>query len=291
MEFNFVHEDHNFLNDSLESYMVTLENEEPELFALLQTRIQPGQSPTDDQSTQISSTRDNRNEGADQHFNYTRTDEIYLPLIESYRILQNFSLHDQVVDEGNRIFRIIIDMDDVIKSSKDMLDSLFAMHNSLAMHFTVTLRSGNQDHIMGGSFVGQDSGGPFQRWLIRLADILFSPRAGLFLPAVCGDPAMLRISPIPGLGCVDAAVGAQLGAVGHELYRLVGRAMGFALRPRPDQPRRSAFCLGRSARLVPSAWRHVLAGAEYKPDLHELRCGVLGARARIRSQTRGGAGG
>ena len=41
MEFNFVHEDHNFLNDSLESYMVTLENEEPELFALLQTRIQP----------------------------------------------------------------------------------------------------------------------------------------------------------------------------------------------------------------------------------------------------------
>ena len=233
----------------------------------------------------------NRNESSNHYTrsNHDDFDNIVDALVSS-RNEPDFHLHALDVDErymvdyGQLINAIMpnldlnmptldIDLENILVSTMEALDSLGEINGGCATPFRIQLRSNRLQQIMGDSLVGADCGGPFQGWLRALAQLLFSPRAGLFLPAVCGDPAMLRISPIPGAGCIDAAVRLQLQARGAAaVYRLVGRVMGFALRRHPQWPGRLApYGLGPFARLVPSIWNHLLAGADYTPSLHELR--------------------
>ncbi len=79
-----------------------------------------------------------------------------------------------------------------------------------------------------------DEGAIFQLWLRKIAEILFSPSAALFLPTLEGvDPDAVRPSPIPGTGCENVEIRELLtGIYGWRgLYRLAGRIIGLTLRP------------------------------------------------------------
>jgi hypothetical protein len=270
-------------DEELMHFNASLEENDPELFASLQVprqedEIRPvptGLGQDDDAE-------------ADDDFDFsenTRTDRMLAALVDACRIHHNFDLHRQDADPESypipirlRMQEVAIDADNILESSYELLDTLFLKFGTLRMALKVNLRRSTQDEVMGGIFVGDDGGGPFQNWLLSLAQVLFSPNAGLFLPAIggeSGDPSFLRISPIPGAGCVDAAVSRLLCRERKEsaLYRLVGRVMGLALRPHQCSPGVHApFILGPSARLVPPVWQHILQYKVYAPQLHELRC-------------------
>ena len=123
--------------------------------------------------------------------------------------------------------------------------------------------------------VAVDDGGPFQLWLRKLAEEVFSPLSGLFLPASDG---MIRINPIPLAGCECDWLKQRCkpGVVGDikQHYRFAGRLLGLALRPWRTSlgvVREQRFCLGGAVRLVPSLCKYLLEGDDYVPLLDDLR--------------------
>jgi hypothetical protein len=166
-----------------------------------------------------------------------------------------------------------IDLNDLLESSIFARDSLRSFPDGLRTQFRVELRELSGE----GLAVAIDEGGPFQLWLGRLAQLLFGPRAALFLPAEHDGRTWTRISPRPGIGCVEPSILARLDAAGEqlELYRLAGNVLGLALRPwrspygilGPNAP----FILGDVVRLVPSVCQQLLLGDDYDPHLDDLR--------------------
>ena len=170
-----------------------------------------------------------------------------------------------------------INVNDLLKSSMSAIDELRKRRAGLHNHFRVSLRGlAGEDGVNAGA-AAIDGGGPFQNWLGRLANLLFAPSAALFLPAKHDGRTWARISPRPGLGCVEPSVASVARQRGHlELYRLADNVLGLALRPRRlffgvMRGAHAPFVLGDAARLVPSVCRQLLLGDGYAPSLHDLR--------------------
>jgi hypothetical protein len=144
---------------------------------------------------------------------------------------------------------------------------------SLHMHFHIEL--------IEQEAIAVDEGGPFQLWLRKLAQEVFSPLTGLFLPAKNG---MIRINPIPLVGCELIWMKYRCKKAGStterenikEQYRYAGRLIGLALRPwktKHGKQREQPFCLGEPACLIPSLCKYLIKGDRYEPELFDLRLG------------------
>ena len=147
------------------------------------------------------------------------------------------------------------------------LNTLLSRYGRLDLHFRVQLEE---------EPVAVDEGGPFQLWLTKIAEDIFSPLAGLFLLA---NDGMIRINPIPLVGCErmwlkqvckrDDAV-EESERIKNQ-YRYAGRLLGLALRPWRSSGRAHPFCLGEAARLVPSLCKYLIQGDAFQPELCDLR--------------------
>ncbi len=233
-------------------------------------------------------------------FPETGTD-IWLHALLEARLLE--AAIDLISDDEFEVYQPIdLDFDCIGISLLDLLESsiyavgrLRSRRNGLRAHFRVSLRGlageGLLDPGAEGA-VGIDAGGPFQNWLGRLAHLLFSPRAALFLPANHDGRTWTRISPLPGIGCVEPSVARRLGAAGGhlELYRLAGNVLGLALRPRVSAhgipSAHAPVVLGDVVRFVPSVCRQLLLGDDYLPRLHDLWSARTPRRARQRRPQR-----
>ena len=188
-----------------------------------------------------------------------------------------------VVDQSTARRSLSVKISDILLGSKaqDYLNAL-ASSGRLNLPFRVQLIEEpleNEAVVDEARSVAVDEGGPFQLWLNKLADDVFSPLAGLFLPA---KDEMIRINPIPLVGCerswlkqrcLRADASGALEKI-KEHYRYAGRLLGLALRPwHPSHGpiRTQPFCLGDAVRFVPSLCKYLIEGEDYDPQLPDLR--------------------